>query len=430
MKSLLACLMFSMFSLAAVMPASATVSVTSPLNGATLGTVVPFAAVGSTPCLKGVAAMGVYVDNSLLYQVNGNILSTSLSLANGSHHVTLQEWDLCGASSASAAVINVVNTARVNVSSPAAGATVPSPTPISATATSPGCAAGVSSMQVYAQGVSVYTVAAAAINTTLNLAAGPNQLTIKQWDRCGGVASTGLAVSVTAGTKLANLQHATNWNQWGESPPVYDICTSCNGITWKMTQGIKTPAVSGNATEFEVGGTVPYSDVLWSNKLIGQGTTLGLPDTSQTILPSIHHLVFDAEIYPTNLSVTQDIELDANIYLNGVGMEWGTQCNHLHTGVWDIWDNVNNKWVGTSVPCVLNEGAWNHVNITFQRLANNDLVYGTLTVNGVAHVLNITVPPFAVPSSWYGLTLNYQLDGNSKMASYTTYVDNLSLTYY
>src|SRR5258708_23740960 len=41
-------------------------------------------------------------------------------------------------------------------------------------------------------------------------------------------------------------------------PPVYAICPAClpggPQVTWGMTQGVSSPALSGNATRMDVGG--------------------------------------------------------------------------------------------------------------------------------------------------------------------------------
>ncbi len=53
-----------------VMPAFATVMVTHPSNGATVSSPTNYVATATTTtCSKGVASMGVYVDNSLEYVV-------------------------------------------------------------------------------------------------------------------------------------------------------------------------------------------------------------------------------------------------------------------------------------------------------------------------------------------------------------------------
>jgi len=40
------------------------------------------------------------------------------------------------------------------------------------------------------------------------------------------------------------------------------------------------------------------------------------------------------------------------------------------------------------------------------------------------------VAPFAVSSGWYGVTVNYQMDGNYAQSPNTTYLDKFSLTYW
>ncbi|MGB8579746.1 MAG: hypothetical protein WCD47_02910 [Candidatus Sulfotelmatobacter sp.] len=70
----------------------------------------------------------------------------------------------------------------------------------------------------------------------------------------------------------------------------------------------------------------------------------------------------------------------------------------------------------------------NHLTIQVQRTSNNDLVYQSITLNGATHTLNWTFPHGSSPG-WYGLTINYQMDGNSKQDSYNVHLDNLTFTY-
>jgi len=63
-------------------PAFANVLVSSPSANATVSTQTTFvASANTTTCSRGVAAMGVYVDNGLRYVVNGTQLNTSISLS-------------------------------------------------------------------------------------------------------------------------------------------------------------------------------------------------------------------------------------------------------------------------------------------------------------------------------------------------------------
>jgi hypothetical protein len=197
-----------------------------------------------------------------------------------------------------------------------------------------------------------------------------------------------------------------------------------------MKQGIKSPSLSGDATQFNIGGYKPYSDVLWSNPLIGQGSTQGLPDTGHTLLPTLHNFTYDAYFYPTNLGVTQVLEFDISMYFDGLGLIWGNQCNILGGHVWDIWDNSSQHWVSTGVPCNPINNGWNHLTIQVQRESDNWLLFQSITLNGVTHPINRYYAPGSAPGNWWGITVNYQMDGNLKQSAYTTYLDNFSLTYW
>lgn len=412
-------------------PAFATVVVSTPSNGQTVGSPAQFVASASTTtCSYGVAAMGVYVNNSLKYVGTGSSLNTPISLSPGTYNAVVQEWDNCGGSTYAQMAINVTSQTGVFVSSPANNSTVSSAASFAATAAS-GCPQGVASMGIYVDNGLAYVAGGAKLNTQLNLAGGTHKAVVQEWDYCGGASSTQVNINVqNVGTTISNLQASGGWNSWGEFAPAYAICSPCSGVTWYMGQHVNSPSLSGNATQFTIGGTTPYSDVLWSNPIMGQGSTQNLADNARTLIPNLHNFTFNADVYVTNMAVTQDLEFDVNMYLYGVGMEWGTQCNHLADGDWDIWDNVNATWDSTGVPCNLNNNAWNHVSFQVQRESNNDLLYQSITVNGVTSNINRTYAPFPVPGGWYGITVNYQMDGNHSQAANTTYVDNLGLTYW
>jgi hypothetical protein len=199
-------------------------------------------------------------------------------------------------------------------------------------------------------------------------------------------------------------------------------------VTWSLTQGIASPSLSGNATQFQIGGTTPYSDVLWSNPVLGQFSTQGLPDEAHTLLPTIHNFIYDADFYVTDASKTQVLEFDINMYMNSVGMTWAHQCNHLGDGDWDI--AVMSGWISTGVPCDLVDKSWNHVTIQAQLESDGSLLFQSITLNGTTAQINRTYQPYTVPASWYGVTVSYQMDGNFEQAPTTTYIDNLSLTYW
>jgi hypothetical protein len=248
----------------------------------------------------------------------------------------------------------------------------------------------------------------------------------------GTVASAKASTTVTVnGTSLSHLQASGGWAGWGELPPDYNTCAyPCPGVTWGMTQGIKSPSLSGDATEFNIGGTTAYADVLWNNHLIGQSSSQGLPDSNHTLVPTLHNFTYDVYFYPTNLGVTQALEFDINMYFDGVSLIWGHQCNIANGNVWDIWDNVNKQWVSAGVPCYPKNNAWNHVTIQVQRESDNWLLFQSITLNGVTSTINRYYAPGSVSDSWWGVTVNYQMDGNHDQAAYSAYLDNFTFTYW
>ena len=311
----------------------------------------------------------------------------------------------------------------VSVSSPANGATVASPVSFVAAANSTTCSKGVASVGIYVNNHLQYVVNGPNLSTSLPLGAGVYNTTVEEWDRCGGATFTPLSIKV-AGTTLYNLQASGEWKGWGELAPAYEICSSCSPqVTWSMNQ-------TGASTKFVIGGAVPYSDVLWSNPVIGQGSSQGLPDNNHTLVPALKNFVYDAYFFSGTLPASQVLEFDISQYFSGKSFIWGNQCRIAGGHQWDIWDNVNNKWVPSGIPCNPVNNAWNHVTIQVQRTSDNHLLYGSITLNGVTSWINRYYAPSGAPSGWHGITLNFQMDGNYKQTPYTVYLDKLHFTYW
>ena len=426
-------LIFAIFSA----PAFASVTVSSPANGGTVTSPVQFIANASTTtCSKGVASVGVYVNNQLITVQNGISLNASVPLAPGSYSTVVEEWDYCGGATFTPVTISVTNQSGVFVTSPVNNSTVGTPANYIATAATTSCSKGVAAMGVYVNNQLITVQNGAALNTQVNLGAGTQNTVVEEWDNCGGASYVPIKVTVQqVGTKLSNLQTSGGWNSWGQGPPNYVDCSPspCNGFQFSHTPNVSSPSLSGKATAFSLGGpsgTAPWGDVLFSLPVLGQFSTQNLPDVGHTLLPTLHNFTYDTYVYVTNASITQVLEFDINMYMNGVGMLWGTQCNYLGGRVWDIWDSANARWVSTGVACNLINNGWNHVTIQGQRGAGNAVVYQTITLNGSTANINTTYSPFTVPVSWWGVTVNYQIDGNATQAANTTYLDNVSLTYW
>jgi hypothetical protein len=414
----------------------ASVTVSSPANGQTLAPTVHYVgAATTTTCSKGVASMGVYVDGKLLYTVNSTNLDTTLTLTPGAHNTVMQEWDYCGGSTYSSMNIAIDGNTGIFISSPASNSTVSSPASYVATATTSTCTKGIGSMGVYVNNKLVSVQNGSSLNVQIPLSVGLNNTVVQEWDKCGGSSYVPVAVTVPGAVTpsgpsvLSNLQADAGWENWGQLPPAYVDCDPCSGLEWETQQGVTSPSKSGNATRYSTSGTKPYAVVLWVDPVIGAYSTHNLPDTQHTLIPSLHNFTYDTDLYITNFNVTAVLEFDVSMYMDGVGMFFGTQCNHLNGGEWDVLNNVTQHWSSTPTECSLVNG-WNHLTLQFARNADNSLVYKSIAVNGVTANIDQTFAPFTVPNDWYGITVNYQMDGDSKQSANTTYLDNMSLTYW
>src|SRR3984957_4181299 len=236
-------------------------------------------------------------------------------------------------------------------------------------------------------------------------------------------------VTSTANT-FSNLQHSSGWSSFGQGPPDFIDCSPspCDGISFSMSPGISSPSMSGNATQFNLGGTAVYTDALFNNHLIGSLSSQGMPDTNHTQVPSYHNFTYDVYFYGTNLELSQAVEFDINQFFNNMGFIWGHECRIAGGHEWDVWNNLTAQWTPTGIACNPVDNAWNHLTIQVQRTADNQLLYQSITLNGVTSTLNQYYDPGSAPG-WYGVTVNYQMDGNSQQSPYSVYLDDLTFTY-
>jgi hypothetical protein len=249
----------------------------------------------------------------------------------------------------------------------------------------------------------------------------------------GGSSSSGGNSSSTAPSSapsFSNLQRASGWGQFGQGPPNFVDCSPspCNGISFSMTQGINSPSQSGSSTQFYLGGTTPYSDGLWNNHLIGPLSSQGTFDNNGTLVPSLHNFTYDVDFYAPSFDVAEAVEFDINQFFDNMNFIFGHECRIDSGNEWDVWDAENAQWVSTGVPCQVNNNAWNHVTLQVQRTSDNHMVYQSITMNGQTYNLGWTFG-HGSGGNWYGLTINFQMDGDYKQDGYSVYLDNLNLSY-
>jgi hypothetical protein len=414
--------------------AFAGVTVTNPVNGSTVSGSVSFVATSTTSCSKGVASMGIYTSPGVLsYVENGSSLNTSLNLASGTYNTTVESWDYCGGATTENVTVTVSTQSGVHVTAPSSNGNVGSPVNFVATATT-SCSKGVATMGIYTSPNKLaYVGNGASLNTNLTLSPGTYNVSINEWDNCGGASATPVTVTVTgsSGKSFTSLQHSGGWAGYAQTAPSYVDCSPspCEGVSYSMTQNVESPSMSGEATSFYVGGTTDYGDALFNNHLIGAFSSQGMPDSNHDEVNTYHNFTYDVYFYGDDLSASQALEFDINQFFDSMGFIFGHECEIAGGNEWKIWDNAGNKWVSTGIACYPNENAWNHLTIEVERTTGNQLVYQSITLNGVTNTLNWTYDHGSCPSDWWGVTINYQMDGNYKQSPYTVYLDDLTFTY-
>jgi hypothetical protein len=65
--------------------------------------------------------------------------------------------------------------------------------------------------------------------------------------------------------------------------------------------------------------------------------------------------------------------------------------------------------------------------IQVERTSDNKLLFRSITLNGKVGTVNRYDEP--TDRDWYGVTVNYQIDGDKNKDAYTVYIDKVNFTY-
>jgi hypothetical protein len=100
--------------------ASASISISSPGSGSSVGS--PVHVVANASSSNPIVAVGVYVDNILKYSVSSYKVDTYISMSTGSHYIVVQSWDSKGYVQKQPVTVNVTST----TSGSTGGSSIPS----------------------------------------------------------------------------------------------------------------------------------------------------------------------------------------------------------------------------------------------------------------------------------------------------------------
>jgi phospholipase C len=284
-------------SLALTGPALASVTVSSPANGSTVSSPVHYvASATTTTCSKGVASMGIYVDNKLTYVVNGASLNTTIALSPGQYSTVVEEWDQCGGATYTPVNITVAGqtgAAGVTVTTPAPNSTVTSPVTYEATASSGACTEGVASMGIYVNNKLIYTVSGAKLDTSISLSPGAEHTVVQEWDQCGGSTYTTINLTVESSSTTPTVSMTAN-------PPSI-VAGGSSTLTVSAADATQVTVTGGGSTYnlATTGGTVtvkPADTTTYTAEAKGSGGT-ATASATVSVLPSgslsaIDHVVF------------------------------------------------------------------------------------------------------------------------------------------
>ena len=174
-------------------------TVSSPQDGWSVNSPIYFAATATSPtCAKGVAAIRIYAaPHVAVFSIDAAEFETFVNLKPGTYEAVVQAWDNCGEVTKVVRKVTVMSAAGVTVYAPANHGIAGTPAHFIASASSPGCARGISAIRVYtAPGVEAHTETANHLQADVNLAPGEYNTVVQAWDNCGHVFEVPITTTV------------------------------------------------------------------------------------------------------------------------------------------------------------------------------------------------------------------------------------------
>ena len=421
------------------------VTISSPSNGATVSSPAHFVASATPSGSYPIASMKMYVDGNGGYLTYSNKMDTYVNLSGGSHSIVIKAWDNGGKVYQASETVNVgssgtttttssssgstSNTIGMHVSSPTSGSTVGSSVHLSANATGYN---PISSIKVYIDGNDAALVYSSSIDKYVSVGSGSHTAVFRAWDTTGQSysATVNFTVSGSTSTSTSSSSSSAGTTIWAiQGMSGWQDCATCastpsgtGGKTayFSISQHQSSPSLDGNSTEFWIGGSNPYADVLFYKSL-----TSAMGSSAATA----HHFIYDTWFYIKYPQYAQSLEFDINQYVNGHSLVFGTQCNLLNGHQWDYWNNRQQTWVHSGIYCGTPSAyTWHHVVLEVERVSGDELHYISVTLDGNKQYYDKYDAPGS--TSWTGVTVNFQMDGDYAMHDYSVWLDKFNFIYW
>lgn len=290
---------------------SKTVHICAPTAGSTVSSPVTFSASAYDASAK-VTAMVIYLDNAKVYTTSSNQLNTSLTVATGTHNVTIKAWDATGASFSSALSFTVGSTTppppgggptctlstvnpSVTICTPVNNQTVTSPVHVNAGSTD---STKVTAMQIYQDGTLVYRDSLNYIDTDLTIASGVHKLTVKGWDSSGRSFSQAIYISVSSTSTTPTVTMTANPAaiSAGQSSTLTVSAQNASSVVVSNDVDTQTYTLSSTGGTVTVSPTVTTTYTATATSSSGTKATANSTVTVSTTtgggITSINHVIF------------------------------------------------------------------------------------------------------------------------------------------
>ncbi len=311
----------------------------------------------------------------------------------------------------------------LSISNPIDGATVTSPTMVTASAYPKN---PIFFMRVYVDQLAVYFTFNNTLSAEIWMSTGQHTLEVMAEDNQGYISATLLNVTVSSQQSpfsVTGIQALPGWQSCSALfPPgsarAGQICAAGHGAaTSTMTENQSTPAMDGQSAKFSMGGpsascTTGYCNMLYFNPVAG-----GNVPTQFT---------YDLYFYIDNPDAAQALEFDINQTFGGNRWVWGSECSFNGSGKWDIWNDVTG-WQPTFIDCTpFPANTWIHLVWNVERLGNQ-VHYISLTVGDQTYNVDTYYPN---QSNWTleEIDVAFQMDGNYEEEPYNVWLDQVKLT--
>jgi hypothetical protein len=277
-------------------------------------------------------------------------------------------------------------------------------------------------MRVYVDQLAVYFTFTNSIDTQIFLAPGQHTIEVMAEDNQGYISATPVNVTVTtqAQTTTSNIQSLPGWQSCSATfPPgsgrAGQICAAGLGTAAStMTQNQSTPSMDGQSAHFTMGGSQPYSNMLYFNPVAGGD--------------NVSNFIYDVYFYIDQPDYAQALEFDTNQTFGGQRWVWGSECNFKADGQWDIWNDLTG-WQPTGFPCTpFPANTWIHLVWNLERVGDQ-VHYISLTVGDQVYNVD-TYYPNQPDWTLEEIDVAFQMDGDYAQQPYNVWLDEMKLTAY